>query len=87
MYEKSIYSRSQNGKSWKSISNVQTKLIIQKHDELEEMRSFVVTIIADKRYEMMSGRSLQAYSYLNPKDFSGLMIPIGPQGNLSKDCK
>lgn len=81
VYVKSFYSRVQDGKSQRFLSNVQTKLIIQKHDELKEMRSFVVTIITDKRYEIMHAQSSQICSFLNPKDFSGLMIVSDLEGN------
>ncbi|WP_292268923.1 hypothetical protein [Butyricimonas sp.] len=81
VYVKSFYSRVQDGKRQRSFSNVQTKLIIQKHDELKEMRSFVVTIITDKRYEIMHAQSSQTCSFLNPKDFSGLMIVSDLEGN------
>lgn len=81
VYVKSFYSRVQDGKSQRFLSNVQTKLIIQKHDELKEMRSFVVTIITDKRYEIMHAQSSQTCSFLNPKDFSGLMIVSDLEGN------
>ena len=81
VYGKSVYSRVQNGESLTSVSSVQMKLIIQKHDQLEKMRSFIVTIITDSRNEIMSVRSSQVSSYLNVKDFSGLMIVSDLEGN------
>lgn len=79
VYVKSFYSSTRDGLP--SLSNVQTKLVIQKHDELKEMRSFVVTIIAAKRYEIMHAQSTQTFSFLNPNNFSGLMIVSDLEGN------
>ena len=81
VYVKSYYSRVQDGVRQGGLSSVETKLIIQKHDELEEMRSFVVTIITDRRYEIMHAQSSQTCSFLNPKEFSGLMIVSDLEGN------
>ena len=81
VYVKSYYSRVQDGVRQGGLSNVETKLIIQKHDELEEMRSFVVTIITDRRYEIMHAQSSQTCSFLSPKEFSGLMIVSDLEGN------
>ena len=78
---KSFYSRVQDGMSQRSFANVQMKLIIQKHDEQEEMRSFVVTIITDRRSEMMHAQSSRTGSFVNPEGFSGLMIVSDLEGN------
>lgn len=79
VYAKSSYSSTGNG--FRFLSDVQTKLIIQKHDELNEMRNFIVTIIIDKRYEVMHARSTRTFSFLNPNNFSGLMIVSDLDGN------
>lgn len=79
VYAKSFYSSTGNG--FRFLSDVQTKLIIQKHDELNEMRNFIVTIIIDKRYEIMHARSTRTFSFLNPNNFSGLMIVSDLDGN------
>ncbi len=82
VYSKSWYTRKVADRGFENtLTNVEIKLIIQKHDKINEFRYFIVTLIGRDD----NGRSSRKHGYLNSRNFSGLMIFSDVEGNYL-DC-
>ena len=83
VFTQSIYTtKTQNGVSMRTLSNVSTKLVIQKHERSNELRYFIVTIInREQANPFTSSQETRPIGYIHHPELEGLMIFSDIEGN------
>lgn len=83
VFTQSLYTtKTQNGVSVRTLSNVSTKLVIQKHERANELRYFIVTIInREQANPFTSSQETHPIGYIHHPELEGLMIFSDIEGN------